>query len=343
MTEERITWDHSYFYVDGEKFFPLIRQGDPVEDDNSILITIPYLAEKETFDFLYEKANEALSKNKWIVWEFDFSWDKKPLFIQDASYFFSVGLWIGEFLEKFWIPFKESTLAFILFRGEIDLSSYFIWTEQQELLYQEKLIEYPSLEENDIRSFFAADVFSEYLQRLCSFLPDEAPVMCLLDVGSIKSSAKTSYMVSKERFGHVLLGLKNAPIALSHLAWEQGKAFGGWVNKEGKDPVDYPIAKIGVCLPCFEKTTSQDLTLLDDVLEKLQNKGSDFRVILEGSLHENWDGIDDLIVMTSLLGPQGLRKLRGFIAAGGRVVFFGSSLGLDNEISLASFLEETNT
>ena len=41
----------------------------------------------------------------------------------------------------------------------------------------------------------------------------------------------------------------------------------------------------------------------------------------------------------SLLSAQGLRKLRGFIAAGGRVVFLGSSLGLSDELELSLFLE----
>ncbi len=340
MTEERITWDHSYFYLEGKKFFPLIQEGDSIGDfSNSVLITVPYLAEKEVLDSLYEKASLAILQNKWILWEFDFSFDKKPLFIQDASSFFSFGLWIGEFLEKFWTSFKENTLAFIVFRGEVNFSSYFVWTEQQELLYQEKLIEYPSLEEGDVRSFFAVDVFSEYLQRLCSFLPDTLPVICLLDASSLKSSSMAAYMLSKERFGHILLGVKKSPLALSHLTWEEGRSFGGFLGKEGFFSIEDVEVRLGVCLPPFEKMTPQDLIILDDLLAKLQEKGCNFRVILEGNLHESWDGIDDLIVISSLLSAQGLRKLKGFVAAGGRVVFLGSSLDLSDEIEVSLFLE----
>ena len=339
MIEEKITWDHSYFYLEGKKFFPLIQEGDSLEDfGNSTLITIPYLAEKKVLDSLYEKASLAILQNKWVVWELDFSFDKKPLFIQDASCFFSFGLWIGELLERFWTSFKENTLAFVLFRGEVNFSSYFIWTEQQELLYQEKLTEYPSLAEEDVRSFFAVDVFSEYLQRLCSFLPDTLPVICLLDASSLKSPSIASYMLSRERFGHILLGLKRAPLALSHLTWEEGNSFGGFLGKEVSFIDDIGV-KVGVCLPSFEKMTSQDLLVLDELLVKLQEKGYHFRMILEGNLHESWDGIDDLIVISSLLSTQGLRKLKGFIAAGGRIVFLGSSLGLRDEIEVSLFLE----
>ncbi|MES2200250.1 MAG: hypothetical protein V4489_08805, partial [Chlamydiota bacterium] len=307
---------------------------------NSVLITIPYLAEKELQDLLYKKASLAVLEKKWIVWELDFFLDKKPIFIQDTSRFFSFGLWIEELLEKFLIPFKENTLAMVLFRGGVDFASYFVWTEQQELLYQEKLAEYPSLEEKDVRSFFAADIFSEYLQRLCSFLPDALPVMCLLDVASLKSPAMASYMLSKERFGHLLLGLKSSPIALGHLVWEAGKAFGGFIGKEASYSVEETEVKIGVCLPSFEKMTVEYLSSLDSMLANLLGRGLGFRVIQEANLHENWDGIDDLIVISSLLSIQGLRKLRGFLAAGGRVVSFGATLELSNEIALSSFLND---
>lgn len=333
MDEERVTWDHSYFYVDGERFFPLIQEG--ASFGNSVLITVPYLAEKEVLNSLYEKASLTVKEGKWIVWELDFGLDKKPLFIQDTSCFFSFGLWMEEFIGKFWDLFKSNTLALILFRGTVDFSSYFIWTEQQELLYQEKLIEYPLLEEKDVRSFFAADLFSEYLQRLCSFLPDTLPVICLLDASSVKSPSVASYLFSKERFGHLLLGLKNSPIALSHFIWEEGEGFGGWIGKGVLPNMDYTEIKVGICLPSFEKMTSKDLSLLDSVFTKFLDEGSRFRVILEGNLHENWDGIDDLVVFSSLLSSQGLRKLRGFLAAGGRIMSVGSSLGLSNEITFS--------
>ncbi|MBS0628589.1 MAG: hypothetical protein JSS09_10345, partial [Verrucomicrobia bacterium] len=251
MEEARVTWDHSYFYVDGERFFPLIEEGSNL--GNSVLIKVPYLAEKEEFDFLHEKASLAVKEGKWIVWELDFLFDKKPLFIQDSSCFFSFGLWMEEFLGRFWDCFKNNTLALIVFRGTVNFASYFVWTEQQELLYQEKLVEYPSLEERDVRSFFAADLFLEYLQRLCSFLPDMLPVICLLEASSIKNSSIASYIFSKERFGHLLLGLKNSPLALGHLIWEEGKLFSS----------SYKEVKVGICLPSFEKMTSQDLALLD--------------------------------------------------------------------------------
>ena len=115
MTEERITWDHSYFYVDGKKFFPLIQEEYGIDEvSNSLLITIPYLAEKDVLDSLQERARLAVLEGKWIIWEISFPWDEKPLFIQDASSFFSFGLWIEEFLGKFWASFKEKHSSFCL-------------------------------------------------------------------------------------------------------------------------------------------------------------------------------------------------------------------------------------
>ena len=160
------------------------------------------------------------------------------------------------------------------------------------------------------------------------------PVLCLIDASSLKNLSLASYMFSKERFGH-LLALKKSSLALSPLTWDEGKGFGGFVGKGSPPSVDYQEVKTGVCLPIFEKMSSDDLLLLEGVLAKLLEKKCNFRIVLEGSLHESWDGIDDLIVISSVLSVQGLRKLRGFIAAGGRIASLGSNLGLSNEIAFS--------
>ena len=50
------------------------------------------------------------------------------------------------------------------------------------------------------------------------------------------------------------------------------------------------------------------------------NKKIPFRLIAEENIITNWDGLDTLIFAPSLLGSQGIRKLQGFLAAGGEVV-----------------------
>ena len=62
-----------------------------------------------------------------------------------------------------------------------------------------------------------------------------------------------------------------------------------------------------------------------------------YRIISELYLTEGWDGIDDLIVFGSAVSRQGIRKLRGFLAAGGRVIHAEAPIGLESEISLLEF------
>jgi len=323
MSEEEIeniasvTWDHTYFYVDGEKFLPSF-----LEDGtgNTVIIPIPYPLEKENVEEIIATASAASYQGKRILWEFNFEFDKKPLFIQDSALFFSYGLRIREFVEKVYTKFKENTLGAVLFRGGVDFSSYFVFTEEHERLYAEYAEEFPLLGKKESSAFFAADVFVQYLQRLCSFFPDDLAAVCLLDMSFVESGAFAAYLTSKERFGYLLPGIKNGKVPGGYLVWEEGKLSG-----RGEE------AKIGVCLPTLQAVSETAMGLIEELLSRLIEKGVNFRVLPEENLHESWDGIDDLIVISSLLSSQGMRKLRGFVAAGGRIVGVEGPVGIEGE------------
>ncbi len=341
MEEVEITFDHSYIYVNQEKFFPIIQEQvgdfDPSDSANALLISVKCFDDDIDWDTCYYQAEQAVLKGKWILWELDIKTGNFPMFIQDSALFFSLGLSIEEFLRRLWKPFKEKSLGVSLFRGSTHFTENFLWTEQHEIHYQERILECPLLPKHLLRQMFGADVFVEYLHRLASFLPDSLLVFCLIDVSFVKSTAELAFLLSKERFQHILLGLKKCRAPLGHLNWEEGACLGGWVGRGAPYFSSVPEIKTAVCLPLEDKISPEVLSALDAVFLELGRFDVSFRVIDESHLNECWDGIDDLLVLTSSLSSQGLRKLHGFLAAGGRVVSIGALLGLENEISLESF------
>lgn len=293
--------DHRHFYLEGKKFFPSIH-----EMGNTKVLLIPYLAEDKAIENLLITAKEIASQGIRILWELELPFAKKPLFIQDTSYFFSLGLWLKELMQKLYIPLAEHTIGVVLFRGSCDFASYFLWTEQQELLFQERITETPGLSTATCKFFFAGDVLAEYLQRLCSFLPDSLPAFCLLDASSI-SLAELAFFATKERFGHLLLGISGSSLPIGHLTWEY---YGdSWVGTAT------PETSVGICLPPLEKIKD---AYLSETAEVLKSNAS-MRILTETYLHESWDGLDELIIFPELISPQGKRKVQGFIAAGGLV------------------------
>lgn len=75
---------------------------------------------------------------------------------------------------------------------------------------------------------------------------------------------------------------------------------------------------VGICMPHF---SIHDTTLLEPyrkILDELE--GKDFKLIPEDQLVMSWEGLDLLYVHPPAISPSGLRKIEGFIAAGGEVV-----------------------
>lgn len=314
---QEITWDHRCFYKDQEKITGLIEE---------------IVVDMETFEneveSLVKQAEAAVFQGKWIVWHLDFHFAENPLFIDDSALFFSQGLSIEEFAKKLYGPFQKNTLAASLFQGDSDFSRYFIWTEQHELYYQEKAGDWQGIEEGERKRVFAADIFSGYLQRLSSFFPDTLAALCLVDVAAISSPSLCAFFFTRERFGHLLLALRSSSLPIGPLQW----------LKEGLSFQDTCQMTLGVCLTSNDKVTQNAIAVFDDVFQKLCKKNIAFRLLEEDFLTESWDGINDLIVLTSYVSTQGVRKMRGFVAAGGRVVSQGPVLGLEDEVSFSVYL-----
>lgn len=347
MTGTEITFDSNYLYINDEKFFPILQEmEDSFHSLDSVNGVVIYVNCAEDSDFQWEEARllaaRAVEQEKWIFWDLDFKFQEERLFLEDTSSFFSAGIAIEEFIKTLWTPYQQNTLGACLFKGGVDFGRYFVWTELHEQHYLEKkkdslFLDSDSKMDEMGRKLYAADVFSDYLHRISSFLPDTLIPFCLFDVASIESNAFLSMLLSKERFQHILLGLKRSKLPLGCLNWEEGNCFGGWIGRKSPYFAAVHDVNVGVCVPLEENMSEDLLKKLDDVYDHLEELQIPFRVISELYLNESWNGIDELIVFSSVVSVQGLRKIKGFLAAGGKIVHAEASLGLESEMSLAEF------
>ncbi|MBS0621201.1 MAG: hypothetical protein JSS61_07080 [Verrucomicrobia bacterium] len=143
-------------------------------------------------------------------------------------------------------------------------------------------------------ALFAAQMFAEYLHRLAAILPDSLLPLIQVHTEGL-SPARKAHLFSGARFEHIYF-LKESPPQ---------------------------IASIGIYLPDDSLCDLSVLTTLDQMALSLD---APYRFIHEAKLTEEWDGIDQLIVPEFALSHQGKRKLRGFEAAGGQILWSSKSL-----------------
>ena len=130
-------------------------------------------------------------------------------------------------------------------------------------------------------------------------LPDEAPIFLLFDIRSIRSVSLALRVVSKERFEHFLIAIKGS-LPIDGFAW-----IDDGVEVKRID------AKVGLVFP--------ESRAFDTRFSDLITAHPDAKVVHEAFLTEEWEGLDQLLVLKDSLSLQGNRKLKGFEATGAQV------------------------
>jgi len=135
-----------------------------------------------------------------------------------------------------------------------------------------------------------AEIFSDYLHRLASALPEDALPILVCYVEEKEKLKDWILPLCKRRFEHFDLRFpkKNIPISGSE--------------------------KTIVVLPQDEK---YDPIFFEEIFESLRTVP--FKCIPEELLNEHWDGVDCLVIDQDSLGEMGRRMLLGFEAAGGEI------------------------
>lgn len=242
-----------------------------------------------------EAKDHILASNR-LVWEIDFSFSKLEWIPEDSALFFSLVVAVEEFTKKVLPEFYSETAGVILYQGNGDFqqgyplsyweSSFEAWAEDLKLPVKDY-------------SLFTTQLTAEWLQRLVSFFPEELKVGIVVEPFPQISRAKKEQLFSKERFCSI----------------EVLSCFQDWEREK-------EIPSLGVCLPQDRFFTHRLREELEQLFAAL--KGKQFRVIPEGIVTQEWEGLDELIVIVDALSHEGKRKLAGFQAAGGIVIEAGS-------------------
>lgn len=295
MDEEEVSklgWDHQTFLLDGKPFYPdLSASGD------TILIKLDCRPHADL--------NWAIpSTAKKILWEFDFGLNEPFFPLTDELRFQSLSLACKHFSSVIWPAYKDQSIGGILYRGSADFSSHFLWNDLQKA----SQTSWQELHPNGNQSHFCADAFSSYFQLLAHHLPDELPLILCLDARSISSLSKALHLLSRERFEHFLLAIQREKWPQPGYYWDETTFF--FKNQP---------AAIGLCFLKNSSMTEERFFEFDKILDELYESNQPFRVIFEEFLTEQWDQLDEIHIIRDSLSSQGLRKLKGFEAAGGKV------------------------
>jgi hypothetical protein len=303
----RFSKDHTGFYRDNEPFSPKIQSGE--EASNVVVLKLPASLQHDLDWSLEKKRAEEIGKSgKAILWEIDFAWDASAF--RSSAAFFAYGRALEEF-SKMCSGFAEHTFGVCLYRGSADfpLFDFAHWedlfNEWLEEIIQggfsgHELKQISAQEIETVRHhyfhLYKADLFASYLQRLVSFLPDTLLSFAFFDAATILSPAFRAQLFSKHRFEHLHLGFEK----------EQTERM--------------PLAPLALCLPSDAYCDRKILARLDVVMHDLKAKDVQFRIISEEKLTEEWEGLDQLIVIKESISPLAKRKLLGFAAAGGEII-----------------------
>lgn len=161
----------------------------------------------------------------------------------------------------------------------------------------------------DFNNVFCCDACSEYLDLLSQCLPDTIPLHLMFDVATIVDNYRCAQLLSKGRylrFTIAVKGLSTGQLLGGDLEWTEGHLR--------SRSIDRPT--LGMCLP--ETPCSDNFR---KSMEKLCLQGTPFRVIPSSFLTAEWDGLDELIVDRQSVDTLLQRKLEGFRAAGGNIVY----------------------
>lgn len=324
-------------------------------------------------DLSWKKEQEAaklyVKQGLRILWEIDLGLPASfHHALSNRSQFLSLCLSLEHFRDTLWKEFRKETVGLCLYRGTADFSANYPWDEEQETNLQSWIKDLfedvesfnrdtksgisdfsevasaklgHNHEGKDLLRFFCRDAIGEYLNLLASRIPDNLPVFILFDIDGIDPFVAMQ-LVTKERYPRFHLALKNTlgnenQILGGEISWQGNAREQGLIARE-KTTVLSERSSVGFCLPKMSLCRPSLITKLRESFSVLQARQLAFRIIPEVDLAAEWDGLDDLIVDTQVVDIQFKRKLQGFCAAGGTVVFLGESIGLAQEVPFAEYL-----
>ena len=164
-------------------------------------------------------------------------------------------------------------------------------------------------------------LIASWLQQLIPLFPEELPLFACFAVEKRLRLSQLAYMLSPHHFPYLHIGLAEHSSSLGVLQ----KRSGNWEGKARSK------AELGVVLP--KKLTASGDEEVDRVLASFEEKSRLVRLLYEAEMSEQWDELKEIVLFSEKICDRALRKVRGFLAAGGQVTTIGKPLGLIGEKS----------
>lgn len=319
-----VVWNKPFFYFEGHPFTPVIHaiQASKEEipaDVNTISLsldgTLSSNLEWKNQEIL---AQEYIDRGYVILWNLELGlFNRLKHSLANQTQFLSLILSLEHFRDTLWKKFQPKTLGLCIYKGSVDFSSQIHWDEALQNNFsqwkKEKSEEGFAFADALLNKIFARDAVAEYLNLLANRMPDELQLFIQLEIEASDDLALEAQLTHRERFDRCHLLISNSRLPTL------------FINHE---------AKVGVCLPSYNKISLKIHAELNSILDELLRSKKPFRIIPDVFLMSEWDGLDELVVFSESMSSQNKRVLQGFCAAGGTVFTRGPSLGLAYEISL---------
>lgn len=225
-------------------------------------------------------AQTTIQEGFYILWELTFALLEGSL--EDEARFLTFELNLQHFCETLLKPYQDHSLGVVLYRGE----------------FHEELI--------------------DYLKSLAAMLDGETSAFLFLDTSSIHQLDTYLQVINQERYGHMHLFLKGHfaekfPWAKAAFAWGHSSSALGFCASTLKTTLSQAQIRYALLL-----SESMQDSSVEQVMEAFCERP--LRVIFENLLIYEWEGIETLLVFPHALSEKAMRKIKGFMAAGGEII-----------------------
>lgn len=329
-----IGFDYPYFQRSGEFFAPRVYdagKGEAVpEGFNAVRIPIDGGMRSDlNWQAAIEQARKHRADGLLLLWDIDLGlFSRMTMPFSDPVQVKSLMLSLQHFCQTIWSEFADITLGLVLYRGLADFNLGFPWDIERREAFKQWLEDNDEQESPHLKRLFCRDCCSLYLKRLVSGLPGYLQPMMLVDASAMppRPLLQILHREAWDRFG---IAIKGSSLPTLGLGWDEATSPFGYVGRQKIVQASSEQLSIGLCLPGLDDHTANTDSTLDKALKWLGQRS--FRIVIEKALTAEWDGLDELVVISDAIGPLARRKLLGFCAAGGTVIVVGESLGLPNE------------
>lgn len=347
-TPFQLEWEDDHFEVEGKPFIPVIYDalnGEQIPEGYNAcsLLLDARLQSKLQWEEQLNWAEQLVDSGYQLFWQLDFGICRdlcQPL--SDEMQFRSFGIAVDHFVHSVWTRFQAQSLGVSLYRGSLDFSRHFPWTDEQRQGFQDFLKE-KGKKESSLDHFlkqpegkyevqlFCRDVVVEYLELLSTRLPPSLLAFALVESYGVSIGPVEAELLSREAFQHIHPIVRGQTQAHRAMRWEGNNYTSGFIGRWKAQKVETTTSQVGVLLPARERSSWDLVQKLGEVVNVLDKERTVYRYIPESLLTMDWEGLESVIYVSEGVSPAGFRQLQGFVAAGGRPVAYGEPLGLDGE------------